>query len=183
MTMTFDLGRIYLNTIFAKEVVLTTAKIARSTNPASEVPDMFAIVNPVSGESSSITQNREDFWAHQLDSSHSLYHGLDYFTSKELRVFNLGYGFIASLNSSVAFPIPSPINSVDDLGGKTNCSISFEFLETPDPLIPSKNYDRLYTCRCEIPLFGLRIFNAFTGMEYLTVTQTAYAYQSGDISP
>lgn len=182
--MLVDLGRIYLTTLYAKEVVIFTARVARSYDPNTEVPvDKTLLVKLGDGEPSSATMKRKSYWNDLVDPTSQYYHGLPYFTDKELKIFNLGYGFAVTLNPDVLFPIPRPATTHSELNGKVNCTIRYDFIVAPDPLNLTTNHDRLYTCECAVPLFGLRLLNFATGADYLTVTQTAYAYQSGNIEP
>lgn len=182
--MLVDLGRIYLTTLYAKEVALFTARAARSSDPHTSVPaDTTVLIKLEQGEPFSATMKRKSYWNDLLDDSSQYYHGLNYFTDKELKVFNLGYGFAVTLNPDVLFPIPQPVESVDELAGRINCTIRYDFVVAPDPLDLTKNHDRIYFCECAVPLFGLRLLNFATGTDHMTVTQTAYAYQSGTIKP
>ncbi len=114
MMVLFDLSRIFLTIIYAKEVVLTTAKLAVSSFPESSIPDMYDIIKSVPGES--VVNERKRFWTDQLDPAAPTYHGLTYFTEKELKVFNLGYGFMIDINPDIPFlglSLFSPLTGTD----------------------------------------------------------------------
>jgi len=183
MAILFDLGRIYLTTIFAKEIAISTAKFAVSFDPDTSIPELDALINPVSGEHEDITSSRRQFWRDQIDQAHSDFHGLTYFTKKELRVFNLSYGFMYDMNKDVAFPIPSDLDSKEDLAGKVSCSIYFNFADLVDSTILNQNYSRVYYVECAMPLFGLGMFSSLIGSDFILIKKSAYAYRSGDINP
>lgn len=184
MAVLFDLGRIYLTMIFAKNVALTAAKLATATSPQTEAPaDLNLLVKPAPGEPGSITSAREQFWAGQLDPASPSFHGLNYYTEKELKSLNLAYGFMTDLNSDIAFPIMSGLSSASDLQGGISCSIYFKFDDLTDPLDTEKNYSRIYYTDCAVPYLGLNLFTTFIGAEFYTISANAYAYKSGDITP
>ncbi|RMD88124.1 MAG: pilus assembly protein [Candidatus Dadabacteria bacterium] len=192
----YDLTRIYLARITAKQVALTTARIAVSTDVTSNYQDFVVknIVNPASGEASSITKKRKDFYDAMKNSSSNYYCGKSYLTTKEKRTLNLSYGYLNSLNPKIAFPTPYPLNSKSELGGVTNCSIYFYTLELSSatsggsPILIgaiklNKQYNREYWVACTVPLVALNLLGVNYGAEYLTVKESALAYKSGTINP
>lgn len=181
----YDLTSIYLNIIFAQDVALTTAKLANSSNPYVDTPATSDLIKEVPSEDGAITSGREDFWADQIDENSDNYHGVDYFTEKELKTFNLAYGYMNNLKSNIAFPIPAidPLER-EHLAGVTNCSIYFSFVDLGVTIDLTYNYSRLYTVECAIPLWGLSLFgNAIAQDGYIKVSRTAYAHQSGGLNP
>lgn len=180
MVVVFDLARIYLVHIYAREVVVTSMKFATAIDQQTSIPDVYELVKspPGIGDQS----ERMRFWEEQLDPTKSSYHGLDYFTAQELKIFNLAYGFMVDLNPDVAFPIPPDLVSKDQLGGVVNCSVYFTFANLGDPSDTTTNRDRIYYCECAVPLLGLAIFAPLLDYDFVKVVKTAYAYRSGDIA-
>ena len=180
MVVLFDLGRIYLATVLAKEVSLAAAKFATSKAPETSTPDeIFDLIRLAPGETSIAA--RYQFWNDQLTEGSGTYHGKDFYTSKELRVFNLAYGFLYDLNPDVAFPLPEPLSNKNALYGTMNCAIYFEFDGLGDTSDQVTNRSRIYYCKCALPLIGLSLFQSLTGRDYVMITESAYAYHSGNL--
>ncbi|GEM_PF-2408826 len=181
----FDLTRLYLVVVMTQDVALTTAKLANSADPSVDIPEPSYLVKSFSGEDPTITVGRQQFWIDQVTSSSATYHGADYFSDKELQAFNLGYGYMAELNSKIAFPIPvlDPLTS-SDLGGVSNCSIYFSFVDLVLPIDTAYNYSRIYTVECAVPMWGLQLFgNMIAPNGFIIVSRTAYSHQSGGLEP
>lgn len=187
-----DLSRMYLTIIFAQEVATFTAKIATSANPDVITPSSTAkLIRSRPGESGTIKANRQQTWDNMLLEGTDTYIGVKSFSSKELKVFNLGYGFLTNLDPQTAFPIPNGFTNVTQLGGKKSCTIKFEYR----PLIEAggssaldmstvkagDEVSRLYTVECAIPLVGIALVPWFFENDYQLISRTAYAYKSGAI--
>ena len=72
--ITYDLARLYVNSVYAQEIALVGAKLANSSSPDGYVfpdGDITKLVKAPNGEDSSITTKREEFWTNMLDPTHS----------------------------------------------------------------------------------------------------------------
>jgi len=209
--VTFDLARIYLNILYAQEIAALVAKLARSEQPAGyPLPEdaMGQLVRYPSGEDPEVTAKRTGFYTSDGERNAlwgSSEHG---YTDKERAVLNLAWGFAATLSPRMYFPIPEPLNELDpvrDLGNRVNCSIYFRYargeveggdqsilhdpvaIALPAETAPefeaavSQSRDRIFFVKCAVPLTGLRILNLFADREYITITRSAYAYESGSL--
>lgn len=197
----FDLARLYLNAIFAQEMVLLISKIA-----SSQHPDGFALADNQlvqlsripSGEEEEVTNLRYAFWAAEVDPSNARYHGKTYFSDKEKKVLNLAYGFAHKLNPRMYFPIPEPLSDETALKLQftVSCSIYFRYAaghEPPDSLpaegdptyssVMNEDRDRIFHVDCAVPLIGMALVGFSLGSPYRIVSRTAYAYRSGNIVP
>lgn len=189
--VTFDLARLYINAISAREVALLSAKLLNSSNPNGypftnqEMQEFFFAPE---SEDDEVTDKRIAFWNNQLDSGHESFYGLPYFPKKDKQVLNLSYGFLHQLSPHVYFPIPEPLdgeNPSADLGGKTNCSIRIRFapgFEDPSSFPATESLDRLVNVRCAVPVMGFQLATLGT-LKVRYVEAEAYAYKAGSIAP
>ena len=190
-----DLARIYLNAIFAEEIAILTAKMAVSKDPlgyAFPDADMVQFLKIPPGESIAITVKRQTV-IQDLMTTLNFPSGAS-LPDKQKKVFNLAYGFATTLNPRMYFPIPEPVVSSTELGGRPNCTIGYRFaagseLPNPFPISASAAYktevcrirDRVYSVQCMVPLFSRNFLGAFLPYEQITITREAFAYQSGNI--
>ena len=189
--VTFDLARLYLNAVSAREVALLSAKLLNSASPDGYPfthQEMQEFYFAPEGEDSEVTDKRIAFWNNQLSRGHESFYGLEYFPKKDKQVLNLSYGFLHTLSPHVYFPIPEPLDDENpwaDLGGKTNCSIRIRFapgFENPTALPQVQSRDRLVNVRCAVPVIGFQIATlGAVRVRYVEVE--AYAYQAGSIAP
>lgn len=197
----FDLARLYINAVSAREVALLGAKLLNSSSPEGypfTVQEMQGFYFAPTGEDSLITDKRVAFWNNQLDRGHEDYYGLSYFPKKDKQVLNLAHGFLHTLSPHVYFPIPEPLDVNDpwaELRGKTNCSIRIRFAtgsepppqaswpDEPDELavIVNESRDRLVNVRCVVPVVGFQIAT-LGAVKVRYVEAEAYAYQAGSIA-
>lgn len=196
----FDLARLYVNSIYAREIALLAAKLSNSSDPEgyafldSELP---LLKHYPPGEDVAVTAKRQAFWDNQLDSTHSNFWGLDYFPSKDKKVLNLAYRFALDLNPRMYFPIPEPLSSSNahsELGNRVNCSIEIDFANGhappaqggwPSPgdalnAILNLTRDRIINVTCAVPMIGLRLAG-FSDSQVKYVTASAYAHEAGNI--
>lgn len=181
----YDLGRIYTAIVFCQDVALMAAKVSNAADPDVDIPATSNLIKPVSGEALAITTGRTQFWTDQLAPASVTYHGVDYYTDKELQTLNLAYGYLNSLNSRVAFPIPvmSPLRA-NHLGGVTNCSIYFQFADLGGSIDLEYNYSRIFTVECAVPLWAIQLAGQLIAPEgYILVSRSAYANKSGGLAP
>lgn len=199
---TFDLARLYINSISVREIALLSAKLLNSTSPDGypfTEQEMQEFYFAPEGEEAEVTDKRIAFWNNQLDDDHETFFGLDYFPKKDRQVLNLSYGLLHKLSPHVYFPIPEPLddeNPSADLDGRTNCSIRIRFapgseppLQTGWPTDPAQrndiiyeSRDRLVNVRCAVPVIGFQIAT-FGSMKVRYVEAEAYAYKAGSIAP
>ena len=188
---TFDLARLYINAVSAREVALLSAKLLNSMSPHGYPfthQEMQGLYFAPAGEEPEVTDKRVAFWNNQLTRGHESFYGLDYFPKKDKQVLNLSYGFLHKLSPNVYFPIPEPLDDEDpwaDLGGKTNCSIRILFapgFENAAALPPTQSLDRLVSVRCAVPVVGFQIAT-LGAVKVRYVEAEAYAYQAGSIAP
>ncbi|MCB0331451.1 MAG: hypothetical protein KDD70_17390 [Bdellovibrionales bacterium] len=195
--VTYDLARLYVNSVYANEIALYGAKLANSSDPdgyAFPDSDLANMIRSPSGEDAGITTKRQAFWTNQLDPTHSKFWGLTYYPRKDKAVLNLLYGFAVQLSDRIYFPIPEQLDGSDpvsELGGRVNCSIWLEFPTRP-PLegtwgtdtnaILNASRDRIIHVRCAVPMFGLRLAT-FNDQQVQYVSASAYAFDAGTIRP
>jgi hypothetical protein len=180
--VTYDLARVYTAIILCQDVALMAAKVSKAADPTVDTPSTSNLIKAAPGESGSIATARSNFWSRQISILSTELPGKTTYTEKELKTLNLAYGYLNSLNNNVAFPIPykDPLN-FEDLGGVTNCSIYFNY-DNVDwaAQTDASSTHRLFTAKCAVPLWALRFFGkAVSPNGYLTVSKTAYAYDSG----
>lgn len=180
--VTFDLARVYTTMILCQDVALMAAKVSKAADPTVDTPSTSNLIKSAPGESGAVTTARSNFWSRQLSILSSELPGKTAYTEKELKTLNLAYGYLNSLNNNIAFPIPykAPL-LFEDLAGVTNCSIYFNY----DNIDWASQSDatsehRIFTTKCSVPLWALRFFGKTVAPDgYLTVSRTAYAYESG----
>lgn len=135
MTFLLESGRLLLTYTTANQVIGAVVKLASAYSPVAYAPvshrqvagEHNQMIYPLESEQ---TPQRVEAWRNQLTADAPGYHGKSYYTEKELAVFNLGYGYLRELNSRIYFPIPSNaegVDQVDQLEGRVNCTLSFEF--------------------------------------------------------
>jgi hypothetical protein len=206
--MVIDLVRVLLAYSLVQETLMQTLKIASASAPPADVPIAGpAALIYAPGDPSPLAQRRLKFWQDQLDPSSATYHGKTVYSPRELRILNLAYGIINQRDAGIYFPIPVADPSVpvaDDLRGHTNCSVSFNFapndaftvtppgaptpftntipnpVPTPPNVVLTANRNRIFSVECRVPLVSFALTGFFIG-DYLTVRDSIYAYQSGDI--
>ncbi|MDZ4785990.1 MAG: hypothetical protein SGJ02_07930 [bacterium] len=177
----FDLTRIYLGIVFTQDVALTAAKLANASSQNVDTPTAYNLIKPAPGEDAAITVMRQDTWDSLINPGDPDYHGAAYFTAKELRVFNLAYGYMAQLNPNIAFPIPVGTRV---LGGVPNCTILMTFADLVGAIDLTYNYSRIYTVKCSVPTLVLNLLPYSVGADgYMLVTRSAYSHQSGGLTP
>lgn len=188
--VTFDLARLYINAVSAREVALLSAKLLNSSNPNGYPftdQEMQEFYFAPAGEETEVTEKRVAFWNDQLTKGHESFYGLNYFPKKDKQVLNLSYGFLHELSPHVYFPIPEPLDDEDpasDLGHKTNCSIRIQFapgFENPSSFPSNQSLDRLVNVRCAVPVIGFQIAT-LGSVKVRYVEAEAYAYKAGSIA-
>lgn len=187
----YDLGRIYTTIVFCQDTSLMAAKLAVAADPKADTPSTSNLVKSVSNEEPSTTNARTQAWTNFLNRLISQSPGKTTFTERELKTLNLAYGYLNSLNASVAFPIPE-VSGSDDffdvtsqlLSGTTNCSITFAYDQTDwGSETDSDSKHRKFTTTCALPLTGSSLLGGLISPSGLLVIQrSAYAYQSGTAS-
>ncbi|MCB9029696.1 MAG: hypothetical protein H6619_01480 [Deltaproteobacteria bacterium] len=180
----YDLLHVYQVRVFAQEVSLLTAKLSHSASPDADIPSSAEFfVNPTPGEEESVTQRRRDYWVERTSPENEEYRGVPYYTDKELQVLNLGYGYLSSFSSKISFPIPNRVVDERRLYKRTNCTIDFTIKEILAASIETNhNYSRLVYVECHVPLLVFEILN-FVEKPYIELTQSAFAFESGDLNP
>ena len=180
--VTYDLARVYTATILCQDVALMAAKVSKAADPTVDTPSTSNLIKSAPGENGSITTARSNFWSRQISILSTEAPGKTAYTEKELKSLNLAYGYLNSLNNNVAFPIPykDPL-TFEDLGGVTNCSIYFNYDNTAwASQSDTTSTHRIFTAKCSVPLWALRFFGQSVAPSgFLTVSRTAYAYESG----
>lgn len=206
--LVIDLVRVLLTYSLVQETLMQTLKIASASAPPADVPiaGPAALIYAL-GDDSQLAQRRLKFWQDQLDPSSATYHGKTVYSPRELRILNLAYGMIHERDSGIYFPIPvadPTVPVVEDLRGQTTCSVSFNFaptdaftvvppgaptpfantvpnpVPTPPNVVLTANRNRIFNVECRVPLVSFALSGFFIG-DYLTVRDSIYAYQSGDI--
>lgn len=197
-----DCTRIVMVLIYQYTVLYETMRYSYSTVPPGKTLNAISsIVYPHPNEEQlfpGIGARRVQFWTRSLDPAAAEFHGKNYYTQKELIVFNLAYGFMRDLNSSIYFPIPVTDPAADiaaELQYRTNCSLSFSYkpnnIPNPLPAAPTppatppaeltQNRDREYLIECRLPLFVGQIFPFIIPTKFLTIRNKIYSWNSGDI--
>jgi len=183
--VSYDLTRIYIAIVMAQDVALMSAKLSNASDPDVDTPAVTDLIKSISGESAATTNGRTQFWTDQLNSSSTTYHGVAYYTDKELKTLNQAYGYLNSLNSDAAFPIPAvtPLRATN-LNGEVNCSIYFTFADLTGPIDTTYNYSRIFYVSCAVPTWGISLLGlSIAKSGYIIVTRSAYAYHSGGLAP
>ena len=197
----FDLARLFINSISAREIAIESAKLLNSSSPAGYAfthQEMQQFYFAPEQEHGDITSRRVDFWNNQLNEQHEDFYGLTYFPRKDKQVLNLAYGLLHNASPHLYFPIPEPLNQEDplsDLGGRTNCSIRIRFADEDQPPAQSswpgdpvdlaelinESRDRLVNVRCAVPVIGFQIMT-LGEVKVKYIEAEVYVYRAGGIA-
>jgi hypothetical protein len=203
-----DLIRVIIAYSLVQETLMQTLKIASASAPPADVPlsGATALIH-APGDTPQLNARRVQFWVNQFDPSHASYHGKPYYSPRELRILNLAYGLLNERDPEIYFPIPvaaAGVDPKDDLRNHTTCSVYFSFapndaftvvpsgatlpfsnqlpnpLPTPPNVILTANRNRIFNVECRVPLVSFAFGSWIVG-DFMSIRDSVYAYQSGDI--
>lgn len=203
-----DLVRVLIVYSLVQETLMQTLKIASASAPPADVPisGATALIH-APGDTPQLNTRRVQFWVDQFDPTSATYHGKPYYAPRELRILNLAYGLLHERDPGIFFPIPvagAGGNPKDDLRDTTTCSVYFSFapndaftvvpsgasapysnqppnpVPTPPNVLLTANRNRIFTVECRVPLVSFA-FGSWVIGDYMTIKDSVYAYQSGDI--